>query len=50
MPGISKTAESVDAARCLEDSLHTYMITTVPGPCNDSEPFTPGALRGAPAY
>jgi hypothetical protein len=32
MPGSSKTAEAVDAARCLEDSAHGSMMTSVPRP------------------
>jgi hypothetical protein len=27
MPGVSKTAQAVGAARCLEDSLHVPMMT-----------------------
>jgi hypothetical protein len=30
MPGISKMAQAVVAARCLEDSLHIPMITLGP--------------------
>jgi hypothetical protein len=32
MPGSGKTAQAVDAARCLEDSAHAYMMTSVPRP------------------
>jgi hypothetical protein len=32
MPGSGKTAEAVDAARCLKDSAHTSMMTSVPRP------------------
>ena len=32
MPGSAKTAQAVDAARCLEDSAHASMMTSVPRP------------------
>jgi hypothetical protein len=32
MPGSGKTAHSVDAARCLEDSTHASMMTSVSHP------------------
>jgi hypothetical protein len=32
MPGSGKTAQAVDAARCLEDSAHDSMMTSVPRP------------------
>src|SRR5262249_42141115 len=32
MPGSGKTAQAVDAARCLEDSAHASMMTSVPRP------------------
>src|SRR5215472_10353603 len=32
MPGSGKTAQAVDAARCLEDSAHAPMMTSVPRP------------------
>jgi hypothetical protein len=35
MPGSSKTAQAVDAARCLEDSVHASMMTSVPAPRQD---------------
>ena len=32
MPGSGKTAQAVDTARCLEDSAHASMMTSVPPP------------------
>ena len=32
MPGSGKTAQAVDAARCLEDGAHASMMTSVPRP------------------
>src|SRR5215469_6767826 len=32
MPGSGKKAQAVDAARCLEDSAHASMMTSVPRP------------------
>jgi hypothetical protein len=32
MPGSGKTAHSVDAARCLEDSMHAFMMASVSYP------------------
>jgi hypothetical protein len=32
MPGSGKTAQAVDAARCLEDSAHASIMTSVPRP------------------
>jgi hypothetical protein len=32
MPGSGKTAEAVNAARCLEDSAHASVMTSVPRP------------------
>ena len=32
MPGSGKAAQAVDAARCLEDSEHASMMTSVPRP------------------
>jgi hypothetical protein len=30
VPGVGKTAQAVDAPRCLEDSLHASMVTNPP--------------------
>jgi hypothetical protein len=32
MPGSGKTAQAIDAARCLEDSAHASMMTSLPHP------------------
>ena len=45
MPGSGKTPQAVDAARCLEDSAHASMMTSVPLPgkttaAASSTPFT----------
>jgi hypothetical protein len=33
VPGAGKTAQAVVATRCLEDSLHTSIMTIVPSLC-----------------
>jgi hypothetical protein len=39
MPGSGKTAQALDAARRLEDSAHTSMMTSVPCPGNNGREF-----------
>jgi hypothetical protein len=41
MPGSGKTAHSVDAARCLEDTMHAFMMTSVSHPGKTSGQFDP---------
>jgi len=45
MPGSGKTAQAVDAARCLEDSAHASMMTSVPRPGKTTAGASPNGLR-----
>ena len=45
MPGSGKTAEAVDAARCLKDSAHTSMMTSVPRPGKTTAAASSTGLR-----
>jgi hypothetical protein len=45
MPGSSKTAQAFDAARCLEDSAHTSMMTSVARPSKTAAAASSTGLR-----
>ena len=44
MPGVSETAQTFVATRCLEDSLHAPIMTIVSCLCKT---LTPGGFTGA---
>jgi hypothetical protein len=45
MPGRGKTAQAVDAARCLEDSTHASMMTSVSHPAKTTAAASSTGLR-----
>ena len=45
MPGGGKTTQALDAARCLEDSAHASMMTSVPRPGKTTAAASSTGLR-----
>jgi hypothetical protein len=45
MPGSGKTAQAVDAARCLEDSAHASIMASVPRPSETTAAASSTGLR-----